>query len=237
MKLFVASALSLVLAAGCSRPVSPRAAADEPSTPEKIAIALPKKAPAESAGRKPGDYVVFRFSGSYREAPVEMVQRVIARRGDVLIVDVSVEGRPAFRLEVDDRPDTRGSILEVARLVNGVAEPIETSAYEALLGDLIVLADDNEGLVDDEEVKLSLGDTTLVATKLTYRVRVGGRAGFMSTYASEGFAWGDAGGEIRTATGEVLYKAEIVDVGHEAGTSVAASEPYEALEGLDHLDQ
>lgn len=237
MKLLVAPIVTALFAFGCSRPVPPKAQADEPAPAKKIAIVLPEKAPVESTGRQPGDYVVYRFSGSYREAPVELVQRVVARRDEVLVVDVSIDGRAAFRLEIDDRPESRGSLLGVARLVDGTAEPVAPSAYEAVLGELVMMADENQGLVDDEEVEIDLGEITLSATKLTYRVRVGDQSGFLSTFASEGFAWGDAGGEIRTASGELLYKAEIVAMGRDEQTSVAAGEPYEALEGLDHLDR
>jgi len=36
----------------------------------------------------------------------------------------------------------------------------------------------------------------------------------MNTLESEGFSWGDLGGEIVTSNGEVLYKAELVELGH-----------------------
>jgi hypothetical protein len=238
MKLLLAATLSVAFLAGCSSIAPPEVAPTKVAkSEERVKIVLPRKGASESAGRQPGDYVVFRFSGSYRKAPVELLQRVVSRRDNVLVVDVSVDGHPTLRLDIDDRKESRGTILAVARLTDRGAEPAEDDAYEALLADLILLADDNEGLIDDEEVELDLGASSLSATKRTYRVSLGGRPAFMSTLSSETFAWGDAGGEIRTTAGDIVYRAEVIEMGRQRSAALATSEAEDALEGLDHLDR
>jgi hypothetical protein len=56
----------------------------------------------------------------------------------------------------------------------------------------------------------------------------------MTIFESPSFAWGDLGGEITTADGGVLYKAEIVEVGSESSASsqaiAATVEEYDLYE-------
>jgi hypothetical protein len=48
----------------------------------------------------------------------------------------------------------------------------------------------------------------------------------MEVLASDGFAWGDVGGEIRSADGTLLYKAELVSEGNvQSGAVVAQQTP------------
>src|SRR5947209_1607777 len=41
--------------------------------------------------RVPGDFAVYRISGSYREAPVSITQRLVARAGGVMLLDMTIE--------------------------------------------------------------------------------------------------------------------------------------------------
>ena len=51
----------------------------------------------------------------------------------------------------------------------------------------------------------------------------GKREATLSTIESPAFAWGDVGGEIVTAKGKVLYRAEVIDAGHDDAAARAAA--------------
>jgi len=59
------------------------------------------------------------------------------------------------------------------------------------------------------------------ARQTSYRVRLGKRQATLRTVESAGFAWGDVGGDI-TADGKVLYRAEVVEAGHDDAAARAA---------------
>src|SRR5262245_26522115 len=47
----------------------------------------------------PGDYVVVRFSGSYRKAPITLSQRVLSREGTVALIELVLsEGKKSQTL-------------------------------------------------------------------------------------------------------------------------------------------
>jgi hypothetical protein len=52
---------------------------------------------------------------------------------------------------------------------------------------------------------------------------VGKKQATMSTLESSTFVWGDVGGEIKTDKGKVLYKAEVVEAGHDDAAAKAAA--------------
>jgi hypothetical protein len=45
----------------------------------------------------------------------------------------------------------------------------------------------------------------------------------MRTLESASFAWGDVGGEITTDKGKVLYRAEVIEAGHDDAAAAKAA--------------
>jgi hypothetical protein len=201
------------------------------TTPEATAQGDTKSAAAEPEAdtRKPGDYVVYRFSGSFRKTPLVLTERVVDRKGALLTIDVTAEAgdqKRELRVKIDDAPFAKNEVVSVARLEGGTEKPANLDAYEALMAETTLAADQNEAFLGVEDVVLDLGGTLLPCRKASYRVRVGKRQATLHTLASDGFAWGDVGGEITAASGKVLYRAEVVEVGRAAptqGTAVANS--------------
>jgi hypothetical protein len=235
-------ATASILALGCGRAALDRAAAaPAPAALETAPTAkAPAPAPSEdakpgvgvevdsaatpSAVRMPGDFVVYRFTGSFRRKPLTLTERVVARKGAVLTIDLVVaEGdqREELRVRIDEASPTRNEVIGVARLVRGVEKPATVEAYEALMARTVLAADSNEALVGTEEVTVEIGGATIPAKRTTYRVRVGKRHATLQTLESPAFAWGDVGGEI-TAGGKVLYRAEVVEAGHDDAAAKAA---------------
>lgn len=181
-------------------------------------------APAPSA-RLPGDFVVYRFTGSFRKAALTLTEKVVARSGGILTIDLAAkegDAREELRVKFDETSPSHNEVVSVARLVGGVERPAALEAYEALMARTTLSADQNEALVGTEDVTVDVGGTSVAARRTTYRVRVGKKQATLQTLESSTFAWGDVGGEI-TANGKVLYRAEVIEAGHDDGAAKAAA--------------
>ena len=223
-------AMASLLATGCARAnLAPTAAtpASEPAAkkPTKAEAEAEKAAPEAAASeaaevtgaRKAGDFIVYRFSGSFRKAPLTLTQRVIERRGALLTVDILAEvgeTKRQLRVKFDESSAAKNDVVEVSVIENGTETPAGLDAYEALLAETSLAADENEAMLGSEDAMLDIGGAPLPVRKTSYRVRVGKKQATLRTVESEGFAWGDLGGEITAGNGKVLYRAEVVELGH-----------------------
>jgi hypothetical protein len=236
MKRLLLSASTLVLLSACASHPPPRVSSGEDAA-QPVAIVLPEDAhDSEPLLRQPGDYVVHRFSGSYRKQSVTLTQRVIERQGNHLILDITIDdGRSATKLRarIDDSGGNGGELMSVARLDGNVQRPFGVPAFEKLMNELVLGVDDNQGIIDSRPVTVHLPNGELACTRTSYRVRVGARDAIMRTIASEGFAWGDVGGEITTTDGKLIYKAEVIDIGGNATRLRNGDEVYGELEEIE----
>lgn len=254
MKSVVLALSSLsILSMGCShqlmQPKVTSSAADQLHDSAKIDLPLPhlwddlERTEQALGAHQPGDYVVYRFSGSYRDEPVTLTQRVVERSSERIIVDVTVdEGgeQQRLRLRIKDAGGHLGELISVARLEGNVQQPFGTAAYEKLMNELVLAADENEELLGSTSVTIDVGGGEIACTKTSYRVRVGAHEAVMATLSSDGFPWGHVGGEIVTLDGNVLYKAEIIQLGGttEAGELAIQEELEGAYEDeYEHLDE
>jgi hypothetical protein len=240
-RLLLSVATASMFALGCGRAAldqgaaSPLAAAPAPARAEAakapaeaaqaaIGSEAAPSAPATTAARTPGDFVVYRFTGSFRKAPLTLTERVIARRGAVLTVDfAATEGKDTqeLRVRIDEASPTHNEVVSVARLSRGVETPATVEAYEALMARTALSADSNDACTGTEEVTVDIGGAAVPAKRTTYQVHVGKHQATLRTLESTTFAWGDVGGEITAADGKVLYRAEVVEAGHDAAAARA----------------
>ncbi|APR82455.1 Hypothetical protein A7982_07804 [Minicystis rosea] len=182
------------------------------------------EAPAHAA-RMPGDFVVYRFSGSFRKAPLTLSEKVVARNGSVVTIDLSLKDgdkKDELRVKIDESSPSRNEVVSVARLEGGVEKAATLEAYEALMTRTTLSADQNEAVVGTEDVTVDIGGAAVPAKRTTYRVRVGKKQATLKTFESNTFAWGDVGGEITTTNGKVLYRAEVIEAGHGDAAKAAA---------------
>jgi hypothetical protein len=236
-RILLALATASIFALGCGRAAldhQPAAPAASPAVPAEAKAQSDTKAeeakeeiaePAAAAtARAPGDFVVYRFSGSTYHKPLTLTQRVVARDGAVVTIDLAlVDGdkKDELRVKIDEASPSKNEVVSVARLVGGAEKPATLEAYEAMMLRTTLSADQNEALVGTEDVTVDVGGAAVPAKRTTYRVRVGKKQATLKTLESSAFAWGDVGGEIVTTTGKVLYKAEVVEAGH-AGSAAAS---------------
>src|SRR4051812_35395747 len=77
---------------------APQAQANEtkPAEPAKADVggeAIAEAAGAATGARMPGDFVVYRFSGAFRKAPLTLTEKVVARSGAIVTIDfIALEG-------------------------------------------------------------------------------------------------------------------------------------------------
>lgn len=235
--LILATLSTFAIGCGSSAMVPRVTTAKADITEAPIANRLPSEADEAplATARQIGDFVVYRFSGSFRDAPVEVTHEVVGRDGDTLKIDVTVEDRGTQkRLRMSVSED--GELLSVARWDGGVLRPFGVAAFESMMSELTLAADENLGLIEERDDKLEIAGSTVDATVTRYRVRVGAHDAVMVTKSAPTFAWGDVGGEIRTQNGKVLFKAEIVESGHAERHGIAAQEEGDVYEGYDFLD-
>ncbi len=236
-----------VLGVGCGQSAVQTARSADKATvaAEKVDVALAPMAeappPQTSRMRAPGDFVVYRFSGSYRDAPVTLTQKVVSREGGYLTVDVTLDeggAQQRLRLRMSDEGPRAGELLSVAKLEGDVQVPLGIAAYGQLMNDVVLSADENSGIVDATTMLVDVGGDDLYCDVTSYQVRVGAHDAVMTTVSSDEFAWGHVAGEIATFDGSLLYKAEIVDIGSGTGAEVAASEDSEIYESdYDHFEE
>jgi hypothetical protein len=217
-----------LFAIGCGRaaittaPSSPEEARPE-SVAKTEATNAASSAPSDDAkadatpARKVGDFVVYRFSGSFRKAPLTLTERVLSRSGTEILVAITADDgktKRELRVRFNDAPGARNEVLGVAKMDHGVEKAASIQAYEALMAETTVAADANEAVLGSEDVKVDLGKSTTVAKKTSYRVRLGKKHATLQTLESAEFAWGDVGGDITGENGAVIYQAKVVEVGH-----------------------
>lgn len=226
MKRLVLSALVSILAVGCGKAAVRTQAVTTPEKPAVVASVekeaeKPVETKAETAPiekpRAVGDYVVYRFSGSFHKAPVTLTERIVARDESTLTLDVILEdGKKKYELRVrqSDAPATRGEILSVQRARKGKLVSISLDEYEEIMAKTIVTADENEAELGSEDVKVDIGGDAIAAKRTSFRVKMGEQTATLRTTASAQFPWGDLAGEIQTEDGSVIYRAEILNTGH-----------------------
>jgi hypothetical protein len=211
-----------ILLGGCGRaaltaPEHATAAARTKTAADAKTIAADATLASADGARKPGDFVVYKFSGSFRKAPMTLTEKVIAREGDAFLMNVTADDgatKRELKVKMGDAGEHKNEVLAVWKIENGKETASTVEAYEALLASTTLSADSNDAVLGSEDVKVSVGKDTVDAKRTSFRVRVGKKHGTLKTLESGAFAWGDLGGEITTDGGKLLYKAEVVDAGH-----------------------
>ena len=231
----VALVATFVLSLGCTHATTTAPSAPASSTfpaamaeAKSLAAAAPATAVDGSDGlfaeRHAGDFVVYKFSGSYRKAPLMLRERVVARDGGLFVLDytmVDADGKgkkhaQTLRVHVNAGVGAKVEVLEVARVVDGKESAALGADFDAMMGKTILAVDDNEGTTAVESLTMDVGGESLACEKTSYRVTVGGAAAHMIVTQSQDFPWGDVAAEIVGGDGALLYRAEVVDAGNDA---------------------
>lgn len=174
-------------------------------------------------GPKVGDYVVQRITGSFSKKPLMLTQKIIARGDDHITVDYTLlEGRTQTRLRVE-RIESTGHVVRVSKMDGDKATSGDVNDFDAMMQKTAFAADDNEGIVGSEKQTCLVGGKEIDCEKTSYKVKIGGQDATMSVAHSDALPGQDVSGEIRTDDGDVVYHAQVIEVGNDAPTSSVAS--------------
>ena len=102
------------------------------------------------------------------------------------------------------------------------AIPSDIRAYDAMMDRTVFAADENLASLGDKAETCLVGKQELDCQKASYKVLVGDKPATLSVVTSKAVPGRDVAGELQTADGKLLYRAEIIDMGHDApGHAVA----------------
>jgi hypothetical protein len=225
MKRALLASLSWALLAGCSTTTT--------TTPPKQATAsiFDAKAVARYAfggkpsgsttfdPRKPGDFAVFRVSGSFQPEPMTLTQRVAAREGATLIMDyelVKASGaRESLRVGMDLVAARADTVFGVARTPAAVAD---RKSLELLMSKTMVTMEIFDEVFRTPTIACDVSGKKIECETTTYRVVVmngtsSAREGTLTITTSDQFPWGSLDAEVIADDFEVLYRRELAETG------------------------
>ncbi len=172
-----------------------------------------------------GDYLIRVFTLPSR-ARVTVTERVLALKDASVILEVTREAAQksrTIRVELNDAPGHRGEVLSASVMRAGVEVPIGVAVYDALLSGTAFAADQNEGQIDSGSAKIDVRGNAIDCNETLFRVKVRGKEATMRTLELVNSPWGEVAAEVKTTDGAVLYRAEVVDVGHDELRTAAVS--------------
>lgn len=212
----VLSTVLLLAVSGCSRAaktdVGPRVVQAPAAAPKKQAAAPSVEAPA----RKVGDFWVHRISGSFSAKPMLLVERVVAIDETGTTVEYTLEDPEGQSKLLVTREASTDAVISVMRVVDGKPEPASVADLEELIAKTTFAPDSNEGYVDRTLGTCLVGPSELDCETKSYRVTVGSREASLDITRSDKYPGRDIGGEITSADGEVIYRAELLEAGNDA---------------------
>ena len=192
-----------------------------------------KDAGAEAQVERPrevGDYFVHRFSGSYRQTPLTLTERVVAEEEDLLVVDYTLEeGEASFMLRA--RIDkASGNVVRVSQIEDDEEVEAPLSAYEDLLAKTVFAPDLNEELIDEQTQTCLVGPEELECETKNYRVLVGDDEAMLSVTQSRELPGRDISGEVTGVDGTIIYRAQLMEAGNEKPVDSAVAQVPEAYQ-------
>ncbi|MCA9630691.1 MAG: hypothetical protein KC766_23630 [Myxococcales bacterium] len=222
----------LIVACGGATPAPEAPSTDAAGAAEETAPETPTEdeAPADTAEptaevtMQVGDFYVQRFTGSFTKQPMTLTERVVAREKHAFVIDFRLEqGKHAstLRLRVDAKDPRR--ILQVSELDGEKESPATLAAYEALMARTMFAPDENEEQLGSEKTTCMLGDESVKCERTEYRVRIGEKSATLSVTTSKSAHGRDLGGQVMTEDGKLVYRAQLIEMGHDDASSGVAS--------------
>jgi hypothetical protein len=169
-----------------------------------------------TAERKVGDFWVHRISGSFSQKPMLLVERVVAMDETSTTIEYTVEDLDSQSQLLVTREASTDQIISVMRVADGKTVPASIADFEALIARTTFAPDSNEGYLDRTLGTCLVGPSELDCETKSYRVRIGEREANLDITRSDKYPGRDIGGEITSADGEVIYRAELLEVGNDS---------------------
>ncbi len=184
--------------------------------------ARPERGPREVLHA--GDTWVHRYSGSFRPRELTLTEKVVSVDGHLAVVHYELADGPRsqhLKVERDLRDDT---IRRVWRIEGEQETETGIYAYDEMLGQTAFAADANDGRLSASDETCLVGQKELPCQTTRYHVFVSGEPATLTISASDELPGRDLAGTITDQKGNVLYRAELVDMSRGSDASVASRE-------------
>ncbi len=220
---------SLLLAMVLSACSTGTAGAPRASAPKPHVAKVAKLPPLEGTGakrvesaRRVGDVAVHRYSGTFRKQSITLTEEVVAREGDVLVVDYTVEqgdSQRVLRVRMDAFTERA---LRLSHLEGDKESPGKLSELDALMSEIAYAPDTNDGAFSSKTETCWVGPRELDCELTKYKVFVGDKQATLAVTRSSELGQ-EVSGEVTAVDGTVLYRAELLDVRRAEGPSEASA--------------
>ncbi len=165
------------------------------------------------ASRNVGDFFVHRFSGSFTKQPITLSEEVTARAGSLIVVDYTFDqGKSSRKLRVTHDADSE-RVLRVLEVVKDKEIAAKIEDFEAMMAKTSFSPDSNTKTLVSEKTTCVVGGDELDCEKVSYEVAIGNKSATLSVTQSTAVPGRDISGEIVDAEGNVIYRAELIDMG------------------------
>jgi hypothetical protein len=186
--------------------------------------------PAISAGTtryRAGDFVHYRYTGSFTPAPVDLHERVLAQKGDVLEIEVTIrrgaEQRQFVQVVTDTPENQKSNVVDELYVLEGGArrrlENQKNIDLFALYDWTFVIPDAEPTDRSDREVARTIGGVAYRCTAHAGRMKLRGRPLRFEQVDCPQFLWTHADGRfVDEETDEIVHEVEVVATGHAQGS-------------------
>jgi hypothetical protein len=163
---------------------------------------------------KPGEYHVYRFSGSYRQVPLVLKEKLVEIDGELSTTEYTLdENGSTSVLEVQK---IGPEVFSVSRIDAEGKTEIGVDAFETLMETTTFAADANLEMLGTEDTTLLVGGREIAAKRTRYLVQVDGQDAVLSVVTSDAYPGRDIGGELTLRDGTVVFRATLVEAGQDA---------------------
>lgn len=179
--------------------------------------ALQKERAPESRYRV-GDFVIYRYSGSYLTIPVILTEKVIDKSENQLTIEVhwkSGDQKRTWKQVVTDTPENQKSnrVDRLLELRDGKEISLENrdnaDLYRLFQGTYVVLDEPIRDAMTQASEMIVCGNQVRVVTRSGTQV-VSGKKYHVDEYESSDFLWNHLGASY-VGTDGTYYKAEVID--------------------------
>lgn len=161
--------------------------------------------------RRVGDVWVHRFSGAYRSEPLTLREEVLAKSGQIFVVDYILtdeKGSTHLRVDLTERTER---VIHVQKIIEGEAHPATLADYEAMIEKTVFVPQKNDGKVAEKTETCLVGKSELECDIADYQVQVASGPAMLSVARSEELKR-DVAGEVTAVDGTILYSAELMEM-------------------------
>jgi hypothetical protein len=180
------------------------------------------KAMPETSKYEVGDYVVYKYCGSYRPEPVILTEKILSKAGNKLEILVDWKsGREnrSWKQFVTDTPYNRKNniIDRLVRIENGKETELpnkDNLDVFKLYEGTYLMPQHAPSLVKDEKTTVAIGKDSYLCRTRVYKTKVLGRHADMTVTDSEEFKWTNVSSSYKDSRGGLIYSVEVLEHGN-----------------------